>query len=132
MGNTGVDKVFGLEQLCSDSLFSEILIASGLKDLMCLNEMGFTAVAPMSESINLPQSVIETLKLSDKRVIYLYDTDLAGLKCGVKYACLNGFEAIWLPKIQGQSFKDVADFVQFYGIDEVKELIKVMINNKLN
>ena len=131
-GNTRSECVFGFSQLDLNSPLKTIIIASGMKDMLCLSEMGFDVIAPMSEPTNLPQSVIETLRLSGKRIIYLYDTDLAGLKFATKYACLNAFEAIWLPKIPGQSLKDVADFCQFFGIDETKELINVMINNKLN
>lgn len=127
-GNTSNQCVFGFSQLDLNSPLKEIIIASGLKDLMCLTELGFDAIAPMSEPTNLPQHVIDALKSSGKRIIYLYDTDLAGLKFGTHYACLNGFEAVWLPKQDKLNLKDVADFMQYFGKDKLKEIIINMLN----
>ena len=127
-GNTNNQCVFGFNQLNLSSSSKEIIIASGLKDLMCLTELGFDAIAPMSEPTNLPQHVINALKSSGKRIIYLYDTDLAGLKFGVHYACLNRFEAVWLPKQDKLNLKDVADFMQHFGKDKLKEIIINMLN----
>lgn len=129
-GNTDSECVFGWEQL-EQSLFlkeNPIFIASGLKDLMCLTELGFDAIAPMSEPNALPKHVVDALKSSGRRIVYLYDTDLAGLKFGVKFAVLNGFEAVWLPKQKDLALKDVADFMQHFGKEKLLEIINQMLN----
>lgn len=129
-GNTDSKCTFGLNNV--DLTKDTIFIASGLKDLMCLHELGFTGIAPMSEPTNLSSQVLEMLKSSNKRIVYLYDTDIAGLQFATKYALLNGFEAIWLPKQKGLPLKDVADFVQHFGKEKTREIIINMLNKTTN
>ena len=129
LGNTTSEDVFGLSQLNENA--DVIFIASGLKDLMCLNEMGFEGIAPMSEPCNLPLSVrskFEEMKKQGKRIVYLYDTDTAGLKFATLYATINKFEAKWLPRQKGLPLKDVADFVQHFGKEKTREIIINMLN----
>ena len=123
-GNANSKVVFGWTQL-DHSNTDVIIIASGIKDLLCLSELGFSVIAPASEPTELPEDVVNDLKNSNKRIIYLYDTDLAGLKCATKYAIKHGFEAVWLPKSEG--LKDVADYMELLGKESMKELINLLI-----
>lgn len=57
-----------------------LFITKSMKDLMCLYEMGIPAISPSSESTFIPDDILEGLKKRFKRVIILFDRDLAGVK----------------------------------------------------
>ena len=133
-GTTNAQCCFGYKEL-DIGMSNVIFICSGLKDMLCLNEMGFAAVAPMGEGIPLPENVIAYLKdlkkYMNKRIVYLFDTDIAGLKAAAKFACINGFEAIWLPKQPDAHLKDVAEYVEYFGKDSTKTIIKTLLKSKI-
>lgn len=124
ISNTDIEDCYGFDVLNLENS-GPIIVASGLKDMLCLSQMGYDVIAPMSECNNLPKRVVEALKSSDRDVFYLFDTDRAGLINGVKYGVLNAFKAIWLPKVG--NWKDVADFVENIGLEETKNIINLLI-----
>lgn len=96
-----------------------LIITKSLKDVMCLHEMGFTAVSPSSETTFVPESILEKLKKRFKTVIILFDRDVAGVQnarqCSKKYK----LDAIFVHK--KFKAKDISDAVKANGFFVVKE-----------
>ena len=76
--NTSNSDIFGYAQL--PHFGSYLFIASGAKDMMCLWEMGYNAIAPQSESIDIPEYIMDGLKDRFDNIYYIYDNDIAGIK----------------------------------------------------
>lgn len=115
----------GYEQLPQkgDILF----ITKSMKDVMCLHEMGYSAVSPSSESTFLPKDVLEQLKTRFKRIIILFDRDVAGVKRSRKLSRETGLEAIFINK--KFKAKDVSDAVKANSFEEIKNWLDETIKN---
>lgn len=115
----------GYEQLPQkgDILF----ITKSMKDVMCLHEMGYPAVSPSSESTFLPKDVLEQLKTRFKRIIILFDRDVAGVKRSRKLSRETGLEAIFINK--KFKAKDVSDAVKANSFEEIKNWLDETIKN---
>ncbi len=115
----------GYEQLPQkgDILF----ITKSMKDVMCLHEMGYPAVSPSSESTFLPKDVLEQLKTRFKRIIILFDRDVAGVKRSCKLSRETGLEAIFINK--KFKAKDVSDAVKANSFEEIKNWLDETIKN---
>lgn len=115
----------GYEQLPQkgDILF----ITKSMKDVMCLHEMGYSAVSPSSESTFLPKDVLEQLKTRFKRIIILFDRDTAGVKRSRKLSRETGLEAMFINK--KFKAKDVSDAVKANSFEEIKNWLDETIKN---
>lgn len=115
----------GYEQLPQkgDILF----ITKSMKDVMCLHEMSYPAVSPSSESTFLPKDVLEQLKTRFKRIIILFDRDVAGVKRSRKLSRETGLEAIFINK--KFKAKDVSDAVKANSFEEIKNWLDETIKN---
>lgn len=115
----------GYEQLPQkgDILF----ITKSMKDVMCLHEMGIPAVSPSSESTFLPKDVLEQLKTRFKRIIILFDRDVAGVKRSRKLSRETGLGAIFINK--KFKAKDVSDAVKANSFEEIKNWLNETIKN---
>lgn len=115
----------GYEQLPQkgDILF----ITKSMKDVMCLHEMGYSAVSPSSESTFLPKDVLEQLKTRFKRIIILFDRDTAGVKRSRKLSRETGLEAMFINK--KFKAKDVSDAVKANSFEETKNWLDETIKN---
>lgn len=115
----------GYEQLPQkgDILF----ITKSMKDVMCLHEMGYPAVSPSSESTFLPKDVLEQLKTRFKRIIILFDRDVAGVKRSRKLSRETGLEAMFINK--KFKAKDVSDAVKANSFEEIKNWLNETIKN---
>ena len=96
-----------------------LIITKSLKDVMCLYEMGFTAISPSSETTFLPDNVLKSLHKRFKNIIILYDRDQAGVKNARQYSKEYGLDAIFIHK--KFKAKDVSDAVKANGFVVVKE-----------
>ena len=96
-----------------------LFITKSLKDVMCLYEMGFTAVSPSSETTFIPDNVLESLRKRFKNIIILFDRDEAGVKNARKCSKEYGLDAIFVHK--KFKAKDVSDAVKANGFVVVKE-----------
>ena len=120
--NISTDDVFGYDQL--PHFGDDLYIVSGGKDMLCMWEMGYTAIAPQSESSRLPEYAIKDLKSRFKNIYYLYDNDSTGIEMSTKFAkedevnniILSTENTIW-------NYKDVADFCKGIGLNKTKKLI---------
>lgn len=115
----------GYEQLPQkgDILF----ITKSMKDIMCLYEMGYPAVSPSSESTFLPKDVLEQLKTRFKRIIILFDRDVAGVKRSRKLSRETGLEAMFINK--KFKAKDISDAVKANNFEEIKNWLNETIKN---
>lgn len=115
----------GYEQLPQkgDILF----ITKSMKDVMCLHEMGIPAVSPSSESTFLPKDVLEQLKTRFKRIIILFDRDVAGMKRSRKLSQETGLKAMFIHK--KFKAKDVSDAVKANSFEEIKNWLNETIKN---
>lgn len=115
----------GYEQLPQkgDILF----ITKSMKDVMCLHEIGYPAVSPSSESTFLPKDVLEQLKTRFKRIIILFDRDVAGIKRSRKLSRETGLEAMFINK--KFKAKDVSDAVKANSFEEIKNWLNETIKN---
>lgn len=115
----------GYEQLPQkgDILF----ITKSMKDVMCLHEMGYPAVSPSSESTFLPKDVLEQLKTRFKRIIILFDRDVAGVKRSRKLSRETSLEAMFINK--KFKAKDISDAVKANNFEEIKNWLNETIKN---
>lgn len=114
-------KIQGFKQLPKSGKL--LVITKSMKDSLCLYSLGIPAIAPNSEHLFIPDSVLQSLKKRFKYVVVLYDNDLAGInnmnKIRKQYPELN---YIWIPR--KYDAKDISDFYKKYGKDETVKLIK--------
>ena len=95
-----------------------LFITKSLKDVMCLYEMGFTAISPSSETTFIPDNVLESLRKRFKTIVILFDRDEAGVKNARKCSKEYGLDAIFVHK--KFKAKDVSDAVKANGFVVVK------------
>ena len=115
--NLTVRHVQGLEQLQDSG--SLLIITKSLKDVMCLHEMGFNAIAAGSETTFIPVDILNKLKKKWKHIIILYDRDAAGMQNARQYSKEYKLDAIFIHK--KFKAKDVSDAVKGNSFFAVKE-----------
>lgn len=98
-----------------------LVITKSMKDVMTLYELGITAIAPNSETLFLADKQYKLVKKRFKRIVLLYDNDLAGIsnmnKIRKKFKDIT---CLWLPR---KYAKDISDFYRKYGKERTIELI---------
>ena len=110
----------GSEQLTFQKPY--LLIGSSLKDIMTLDSMGFSNIeyiAPDSESIMIPQEVLNSYKFKYKKIITMFDDDPTGLVSMNKYKEQYDIEPVHFQT----GFKDVSDTVKSLGVNKTRELL---------
>ena len=99
-----------------------LVITKSMKDVMCLYDLGITAIAPNSETLFISEEELENLSKRFKVISVLYDQDKAGKANMAKirkiYPDLFYFV---IPK--NLNAKDISDFYKKYGRDRTLELI---------
>ena len=96
-----------------------LIITKSLKDVMCLYEMGYNAIAASSETTFIPDDILDSLKKKWKHIIILYDRDKAGMKSAREYSKQYKLDAIFVHK--KFKAKDVSDAVRDNSFFAVKE-----------
>lgn len=103
--------IFGMGQLPTRG--SVIFITGGEKDVMSLAAHGFNAICFNSETANIPNAIIESLKRRFKHIVLLYDMDETGRKMSSNQQQLlaeYGLLSMELPLSGEKTDKDVSDF----------------------
>lgn len=130
ISNTDISILQGYDQLPRKG--NICFITSSLKDVMVLYELGYPAVAPISESARIPERYIKELKERFDHVILFYDNDDAGLE----YANIRSKEYdipyIYIPiefsdKYTGEPLKDPSDFCRQEGLVDTRVLIDSLL-----
>ena len=116
----------GLDQLKYNQPY--LVICSSLKDAMCLKQFGYNleVIAPDSENTVIKPYIIENLKKKYKKVVTLFDNDVAGHTAVGKYQELYDIKGTWL-----DSSKDIADLVKEKGFADAHKEIKVKLKSIL-
>ncbi|NBO98833.1 MAG: hypothetical protein EBU90_01725 [Proteobacteria bacterium] len=117
-------KIMGYRQLPEKGKL--IFITKSLKDVMCLYELGYNAVAPLSENASYNPKFIELLKNRFEESIIFYDNDETGIQYAKDRSAETGWPYITLP---GEE-KDISDFIEAYDMFSAKYLIETLINPK--
>ena len=114
----------GLDQLGYNQPY--LVICSSLKDAMCLRQFGYNieVIAPDSENTVIKPYIIENLKKKYKKVVTLFDNDVAGHAAVNKYQELYDIKGTWL-----NSSKDIADLVKEKGFTDAHKEIKVKLKD---
>lgn len=89
---------------------------------MCLYKMGIPAISPSSESTFIPDKCLEELKTRFKRILILFDRDVAGIKYLRKISKKTGLEPLLINK--KFNAKDVSDAIKLNGFETIKNWIK--------
>jgi len=129
MSNTNSKQIQGYDQLPKKA--DVCIIASSLKDVMCLFEMGIPAVAMQSE-MQLPlRKTIEELKERFKKVAVFYDNDFTnpnnpGQTMAKKICKEYRLNNIYLPDDYG--VKDLSDYIaKFKRTEGLRTLIDIQL-----
>jgi hypothetical protein len=124
--NTPYTTVQGYKQLPKTG--KGLFITKALKDVCTLRGMGYSSVAPQSETTKMPLEVLEDLKKRFSIIVVLFDNDEAGIKAALKY---KEFKKIFIPKYY--RCKDISDYTQVHGPKRAKNLIiELLTNEKTN
>ena len=110
----------GYEQLPQKG--DTLIITKSMKDVMCLYKMGIPAISPSSESTFIPDKCLEELKTRFKRILILFDRDVAGVKYLRKISKKTGLEPLLINK--KFNAKDISDAIKLNGFETIKNWIK--------
>ena len=96
-----------------------LIITKSLKDVMCLYEMGFNAIAASSETTFIPDNMLQSLRSKWKHIVILYDRDKTGMLESRKYSRQYKLDAIFVHK--KFKAKDISDAVKNNSFADVKK-----------
>lgn len=100
-----------------------LIITKSLKDVMVLHLLGYNAIAPQSEQINIPNELMKKLESRFDNIILFYDNDPAG-NMGRELICdTYSLSSIIL---EGEE-KDISDYIKKHGIEATKVLLNKLI-----
>jgi len=122
-GNLSSLDIQGFEQLPESGEL--LIITKSLKDVMVLHELGYNSIAPSSESISIPEVVMNNLRNRFKKIIIFYDRDRAGLTFARKITKQFEINAIFINKKYKK--KDISDYIKKFGVENTKQLLLSMI-----
>ena len=104
-----------------------------MKDVMCLHEFGFNALAPNSENIIITKAQYNRLDVRFTNKFCLFDNDLAGVKGAKKYKREFGIKCIFIKRKYAKDMSDLYKAIsntQFWiVVDELKDIISGKVNN---
>lgn len=123
--NLGQYDIQGFKQLPkTDNL---LIITKSLKDVMCLYEMGISAISPASESTFIPDDVLDNLKKRFKHILICFDRDTAGIKYLRKISFKTGLKPLLVHK--KWKAKDISDAIKLNGFENIKNWLYEAIKN---
>ena len=96
-----------------------LIITKSLKDVMCLYEMGYYAIAASSETTFIPEDILKSLHSKWKHIVILYDRDRTGMLRAREYGKKYKLDTIFVHK--KFKAKDISDAVKGNGFFAVKE-----------
>lgn len=127
--NTTKNHIQGYKQLPEEG--NLCILASSLKDVMCLFEMGFSAIALQSEMQMPEEALIKKLQERFKKVVVLYDNDFdnpgnPGQTMAQKICQTYSLKNIYIP--EEYCVKDISDYVaKFTSLGGPKKLIELQL-----
>lgn len=118
----------GYEQLPENG--NLLIITKSLKDVMCLYEMGYTAISPSSESTFIPDKVLKQLKRRFKRILVCFDRDSSGCKNSIKIYNNTKIKPFFVHK--KFKAKDISDAVKKNSFKQIKEWLDYELQQSRN
>jgi len=106
-----------------------LIITKSMKDVMVLYELGYTSIAPQSESSKFEDGIIESLQDSYTDIILFYDNDETGIKFSNKLKELYEISSIQIPL--KSKVKDISDYIKKFGKLKTLKLLENLIENEL-
>lgn len=119
--NLSNSDIQGLEELPSSG-GNLLIITKSLKDVMCLYEMGYDAIAAASETTFIPDTMLPYFRNKWQHVVILYDRDKTGMKQAREYSKQYKMDAIFVHK--KFKAKDISDAVKNNNFYDVKDWLK--------
>ena len=120
-GNTNQNSIQGYEYM--DFKQRELFIVSSMKEVLVMAELGFTAIAPNSESSLFKREIMDYLHTKFVRIYVLFDWDAAGHKLTNRFITYyNNIEPILVPLETEE--KDLSDFTKKFDLEKTYKLIK--------
>jgi hypothetical protein len=99
-----------------------LIIASSLKDAMCLHDLGYeNVIAPQTENYIHKPHIIDILKSRFKLIYIFYDYDEAGVRASNSICKMYNLRQLFT---MDNKLKDPSDFYRAKGGKLLKELIK--------
>ena len=95
-----------------------LIIRKSLKDVMCLYEMGFNAIAASSETTFIPDDILQSLRSKWNHIVIIYDRDKTGMLEARKYSKQYRLDAIFVHK--KFKAKDISDAIRDNSFIDVK------------
>jgi len=125
--NTSIYDIHGLEQL--PKYGNLLIITKSKKDVLVLDKLGYTAIAPCGENTPIPESIIQNLKERFDNIIILYDNDKAGMEGAKKLADTYNLTYVYIPIDYNLMFKikDISDYIKNFKITRTRELLKKLL-----
>ena len=122
--NVGRDTVQGYYQLAKTGEI--VFLTSSLKDVMCLEVLGYASIALQSEMQMPDETLIKTLKEGFKKIIVFYDNDFGseqnpGQTMALKICSKFDLTNIYVPDVYCS--KDVSDLIKNRGLNTAQQLI---------
>lgn len=100
-----------------------LIITKSMKDVMLLDELGYEAIAPNSETLFVNEQLLFEFKNTYKHIIVFYDNDLPGKRAMVKIRQKHPeLHFALIPK--KDKVKDISDYYAKYGVDKTKKIIQ--------
>lgn len=112
----------GLKQLPPEN--DIVFITSSLKDVMVLNLLGYSAIAPHGEGILIPNKIFDYVCAVSNEVILFYNNDDVGIYYSEQHSNYYNIKSITLPV---EFPKDPSDLIHQYGLKYSKTLIDSLI-----
>lgn len=102
-----------------------LIITKSLKDVMCFYEMGYYAIAAASETVFIPDDILQSLRSKWKHILILYDRDITGMLKSRTYSKKYKLDAFFIHK--KFKSKDLSDAVKNNSYSAVKLWIDKML-----
>ena len=102
-----------------------LIITKSLKDVMCLYEMGYYAIAASSETTFIPDDILKSLRSKWKQILILYDRDKTGINKSRIYSKQYKLDAYLVHK--KFKSKDISDAVKSNGYLVIKKWLTITL-----
>ena len=104
-----------------------LIITKSMKDVMCLEELGYSSIAPQSESTRTQYPIIKETCKDFNKVFILFDNDEAGIKGALS---LKNYLNINAKCIFIEISKDISDLIKECGKESAEQFLKKECNEK--